>query len=76
MFKYIHHKHNTIKHLFLNEVIFVDHVKSKKNIVDLLTKILIEKLVYSSSRRTILKSLKENEYQDGNPTSLTRYPKI
>jgi hypothetical protein len=68
MFRYIRHKHNNIKHLFLNEVIFIDYVKSKKNIVDLLTKILIEELVYSSSKRMILKSVKEKEYQDGNPT--------
>jgi hypothetical protein len=68
MFRYIRYKHNNIKHLFLNEVIFIDYVKSKKNIVDLLTKILIEELVYSSSRRMIIKSVKEKEYQDGNPT--------
>jgi hypothetical protein len=43
-FRHIHRRHNTIKHLLSNEVIFIDYVKSKDNIVDPLTKICRESL--------------------------------
>jgi hypothetical protein len=58
-FRHIHRRHNTIKHLLSNEVIFIDYVKSKDNIVDPLTKDLSRELVYNSSRRMGIKLLKD-----------------
>jgi len=34
-------KHNNVKHLFLNEIIFINYVNSKENIVDPLIKGLL-----------------------------------
>jgi len=45
--RHIHHRHNIIKHLFLNGIIFFDYIKSKKNIMDQLTKSLLRELVYN-----------------------------
>jgi hypothetical protein len=39
--KYVHHRYNIVKHLLFNEIISIDYVKSKENIVDLLTKGLL-----------------------------------
>ena len=58
-FRHIHRRHNTIKHLLSNEVIFIDYVKSKDNIVDPLTNDLSRELVYNSSRRMGIKLLKD-----------------
>jgi len=57
-FRHIHRRHNTIKHLLSNEVIFIDYVKSKDNIVDPLTKDLSRELVYVY-RRMGIKLLKD-----------------
>jgi len=52
------YKHKNVKHLFSNEIISINYVNSKENIVDPLTKSLLRKLVYSSSRAIGLKPLK------------------
>ena len=36
-----HHVYNIVKHLLSNWIIFIDYVKSKENIMDLLTKALL-----------------------------------
>jgi len=41
-------RHNTIKHFLLNEIISINYVKSKQNIVDSLTKNLLRELMYDS----------------------------
>ena len=41
------HIHNIINHLLLNKNIPIDYVKSKKNIMDLLTKGLLGELIYN-----------------------------
>ena len=43
--RHIHRRHNTIRQLLSTGVIFVDYVKSKDNIADLLTKGLNRELV-------------------------------
>ena len=45
--KNIHHRHNIIKHFLLNGIISFDYIKSKKNIVNPLTKSLSRELVYN-----------------------------
>jgi len=42
--RHIHHRHNTVKQLLSNRIISLDFVKSKENIVDLLTKGLSREL--------------------------------
>jgi len=59
--RHICRRHNTIKYLLLNEVVFIDYVKSKNNIVDPLTKDLSRELVYNSSRRMDIKLLKDEK---------------
>jgi hypothetical protein len=44
-YRYIHHKHNTIKHFLSNGIISIDYVKLKKNIMDSLTKSFSEKAI-------------------------------
>jgi hypothetical protein len=56
--RHIHHKYNTIKHLLWSEIISIDFVKSKKNIVDPLTKGFLREFVYNLRRGTSLKPLK------------------
>ena len=46
-FRYIHHIHNIVNHLLLNKNISINYVKSKKNIMDLLTKGLLGELMYN-----------------------------
>jgi hypothetical protein len=65
---YIHHRYNTAKHFLSNEIIFIDYVKPKKNIVDSLTKELLREIVYNLSMRMCLKPLKNKECNYGNPT--------
>ena len=48
--RHIHRRHNTIRQLLSNGVIYLDYVTSKDNIADLLTKELNKKLVEKSSR--------------------------
>jgi len=45
--RHINYKYNIVKYLPSNEIIFIDYVKSKKNIINLLTKGLSKELVYS-----------------------------
>jgi len=66
--RHVRHIHNIIKHLLANKIIYIDYVKSKKNIVNLLTKSLLRELVYNSSRKIGLKPLKIKEYNDGKHT--------
>jgi len=54
------HRHNIVKHLLSNEIISIDYVKSKEDIVDMLTKGLLREIVYNSSRGMDLKPL-QNE---------------
>ena len=56
--RHIHCRHNTIKQLSTG-VIFIDYVKSKDNIADLLTKGLNRELVEKSSKGMGLKPVKE-----------------
>ena len=51
--------HNTIRQLISTGVIFVDYVKSKENIANLLTKGLTKELVEKSSKRMRLKPVEE-----------------
>jgi hypothetical protein len=55
----------------LNKITYIDYVKSKENIVNLLTKGLLRELVYNSSRKIGLKPLKIKECNDGNHTLCT-----
>jgi hypothetical protein len=48
--KHIHRRHNTIKYLLSNRIIIIDPVKSKKNIIDLLTIGLSRELLSISSK--------------------------
>ena len=48
--RHIRSRYNIAKKLFLNGIIFIDYVKSKENIVDLLTKSLSKELMCNSSR--------------------------
>ena len=57
--KYIRHTHNTIRQLLSIGVISLNYVKSKENIVDLLTKELNRELVEKSSKGMGLKPIKE-----------------
>jgi hypothetical protein len=55
----VYNRHNTIKYLLPNKIISIDFVNSKKNIMDLLIKSLLRKLVYNSSKGMNLKLLKD-----------------
>ena len=57
--RHIRRRHNTIGQLLSTEVISLDYVKSKYNIVDLLTKGLNRELVEKSSKGMRLKPIKE-----------------
>ena len=57
--KHIRRRHNTITQLLSTRVIFVDYVKSKDNIVNLLTKWLNREFVENSSKGMRLKPIKE-----------------
>jgi hypothetical protein len=57
--KYIHRKHNIIKHLLSNIIIFIDYVKLKENIMDSLTKGLSREFEYHLSREIGLKPLRD-----------------
>jgi hypothetical protein len=48
--RHICSRYNIAKNLFLNGIISIHYVKSKKNIMDLLTKGLSRELMYNSSR--------------------------
>ena len=60
--KHIRRRHNTIRQLLSTEIISIDYVKSKDNIVDPLTKGFNKELVEKSSREMGLKPY------NGNPT--------
>jgi hypothetical protein len=51
-------RNTIVKHLLLNIIISIDYIKSKKNIVDLLTKDLSRELIYNSLREIGRKPLK------------------
>ena len=57
--RHIHRRHNTIIQLLSIGVISLDYVKSKDNIVDLLTKGLNRELVEKSLRGMRLKPINE-----------------
>ena len=57
--RHIRRRHNTIKQQLSTGVIFIDYVKSKDNIADLLTKGLNRELVGKSSMGMGLKPVKE-----------------
>ncbi|GKD46805.1 ATP phosphoribosyltransferase 1, chloroplastic, partial [Tanacetum coccineum] len=48
--RHIRHRNNTIKDLLRNEIISIDYIKSKENIVDPLTKCLCREQVIFTSR--------------------------
>jgi hypothetical protein len=57
--RHIHRRNNIINHLLLNKIIFIDYIKSKENITNLLTKDLSRELMYNSLREMSLKPLKD-----------------
>ena len=57
--RHIHHRHNTIRQLLFTEVITLNYVKSKDNIMSPLTKALNRELVEKSSREMGLKPIKK-----------------
>jgi hypothetical protein len=57
--RHIYRRHNTVKNLLSDRIIFIDYVKFKKNIVNPLTKDLTRELVYNSLRGISLKPLKD-----------------
>jgi hypothetical protein len=57
--RYIRHRHNIIKYLLSNEIISINLVKSKENIVGPLTKDLLRELMYNSLKGMGLKLLKD-----------------
>jgi hypothetical protein len=44
-YRYIHHRHNIVKHFLSNGIISIDYVKLKENIMDSLTKSFSEKAI-------------------------------
>jgi len=50
----------------LNIIIFINYIKSKKNIAGLLTKDLSKELIYNSLREIAWKPLKIKKYNDNN----------
>ena len=44
--QHIRHRHNTIKYLLLNEIISIEYIRSKENIMDPLTKSIEKEQVY------------------------------
>ena len=65
----IHWRHNCIRQLISTGVVSVDYIKSKDNLVNQLTKGLNRDFVDK-------KAHKRTSQYNGNPTMLTRYPKI
>jgi len=59
--RHIHRRHNFIKHLLSNVIIFISYIKSKENISNLLTKSLSREFVNNSSRGMSLKPLKDEK---------------
>jgi hypothetical protein len=59
--RHIDRRHNFIKHLLSNVIIFISYIKSKENISNLLTKSLSRELVNNSSRGMSLKPLKDEK---------------
>jgi hypothetical protein len=58
MYNDIHYRHNIIEHFLFNAVIFMDYVRSKENIMNLLTESLIREFGYILLRRKHSKPLK------------------
>jgi hypothetical protein len=59
--RHIDRRHNFIKHLLSNVIIFISYIKSKENISNLLTKSLSREFVNNSSRGMSLKPLKDEK---------------
>ena len=55
--RHIRQRHNTVRQLLSNGIISIDFIKSKENIVDLLTKGLSKEQVNCSSRGMGLKPI-------------------
>jgi len=53
--RHIHRKHNTVKQLLSNEIIFIDFALSKDNLADLFTKGLSGECINYRSRGMCLK---------------------
>ena len=66
--RHICHRHNTVKNLLSNDIIYIDYVKSMENIMNLLTKSLSRELVYNSLRVISLKPLKIKYCNNNNHT--------
>jgi len=66
--RHICHRHNTVKNLLSNDIIYIDYVKSMENIMNLLTKGLSRELVYNSLRVISLKPLKIKYCNNNNHT--------
>jgi hypothetical protein len=47
----MHHRYNDIKDILSNRITYIDHVKSKENIMDLFIEGLTRQLIYYLSRR-------------------------
>jgi len=65
-FRHIRHIYNTVKDLITNEIISIDYIKSKENIVDSINKDLSRELLYNSLRKMSLKPLKMKDCNDDN----------
>ena len=55
--RHIHRRHNTIRQLLSNGIMTIEYIRSKENIVDLLTKGLTKEQVSKSSRGMSLKPI-------------------
>jgi hypothetical protein len=66
--RHICHRHNTVKNLLSNDIIYIDYVKSMENIMNPLTKGLSRELVYNSLRVISLKPLKIKYCNNNNHT--------
>jgi asparagine synthetase A len=82
--RHICHKYNIVKHLLSNKITFINYVKLKENIADLLTKGLSRELAYNSLRKIGLKPLKDkkkksnddNHTVDWRSQDLSSYEKL
>ena len=54
--KHIHRRHNTVKQLLSNGIIFIDFVSSKDNLADRFTKTLSKERINCASRKMGLKA--------------------
>lgn len=64
-----------VTYFFLNKIIFIDHVKSKKSFYGFVLKLCLREPMYNSLMRMILKPLKIKECSGDNHNQLIENPK-